>query len=138
MRLGVEQADTRPALIAEQVGTIDLDDLKLPSQAPGPVDLKDVGEVRSPAKNVSLVAARCLDLSLTATPPAAVVTVEGGEKEGVARVELSVDGKILRQWVWLRSHELKSVVFTKLSVSGPGPHRVRCGELVYDLPAGKR
>lgn len=137
VRLGVAKDDARPALIAEHVGTIDLDALKLPSGAHAPVVLNDVGEVRSPAMSVSLVPARCLDLSLTATPPAAVVTVEGGEQEGLAQVELSVDGQNLAQWVWLKAHELRSVAFTKLSVSSTGPHRVRCGALARNMASGK-
>ena len=45
VRLGVVKDDARPALIAERVGTIDLDALKLPRGALAPVVLNDVGEV---------------------------------------------------------------------------------------------
>jgi len=137
VRLGVVKDDARPALIAEHVGTIDLDTLKLPRGALAPLVMNDVGEVRSSAMSVSLVPARCLDLSVTATPLAAVVTVEGGSQDGLAGVELSVDGRTLAQWVWLKAHELRSVSFTKLSVSGTGSHRVRCGEFNYVVPPGK-
>ena len=48
VRLGVAKDDARPALIAEHVGTIDLDALKLPRGALKPVVLNDVGEVHHP------------------------------------------------------------------------------------------
>ena len=137
VRLGIVNDETRPALMAEHLGRMDLDSLRLPPGAPAPVILNDVGDVRSPAKRVTLVPARFLDLNVTATPLAAVVTVAGGEQEGLARVELSVDGQTVAKWVWLKAHELKSVSFTKLNVSATGPHRVRCGELVHDVPPAK-
>jgi len=87
--------------------------------------------------SVTLVPARCLDLSVTATPLAAIATVEGGDREGLARVELSVDGQTLAQWVWLKAHERQSVSFPKLSVSGTGTHRIQCGEVARDVPPGK-
>jgi Pectate lyase superfamily protein len=137
VRLGVAKKDARPALIAEHVGTLDLDALKLPRGAPAPLVLNDVGAVQSPAMSVTLVPARCLDLNVIAMPLAAIATVEAGDQEGLARVELSVDGQAFAEWVWLKAHELSSVSFTKLSVSGMGPHRVRCGEFVFDVAPGK-
>jgi hypothetical protein len=137
VRLGVAKDDARPALIAEHVGTIDLDALKLPRGGLAPVVLNDVREVRLSATTVTLVPARCLDLSVTATPLAAITTVEGGDQEGLARVELSVDGQTLAQWVWLKAHERKPVSFPKLSVSGSGPHRIQCGDVTRDVPSGK-
>ncbi len=136
VRLGVVRDDARPALIAEHVGTIDLDALKLPRGGPAPLVLYDVGEVRSSAMSVTLVPARCLDLSVTAQPLAAVVTVAGGGQEGLARVELSVDGQTQARWVWLNAHERKSVSFSKLSVSGKGTHRIQCGDVARDVSTG--
>ena len=137
VRLGVAKDDARPAIIAEHVGTIDLDALKLPRGADPPVVLNDVREVRSLAMSVMLVPARCLDLSVSATPLAAIATVEGGVQEGLAPVALTVDGQTSAQWVWLKAHERKSVSFTKLSVSGTGTHRIRCGDVARDVPSGK-
>ncbi len=137
VRLGVVKDDTRPALIAEHIGTLDLDSLKLPRGAPAPLVLKDVGDVRSSAMNVALVPASCVDLSVTATLPAAVATLQGGEQDGLARVDLIVDGDTQTQWVWLQARELKSVAFTRLSLAGAGPHHLRCGGSVCELPAGK-
>jgi len=87
--------------------------------------------------SVTLVPARCFDLSVTVTPLAAIATVGGGDLEGLARVELSVDGQTLAQWVWLKAHERKSVSFPKLSVSGTRTHRVRCGDVARDVASGK-
>src|SRR5271166_2067218 len=47
VRLGVAQDDPRPAVIADRVGTIHLDSLKLPRVGSAPLVLNDVGEVRS-------------------------------------------------------------------------------------------
>ena len=105
VRLGVVKDDARPAMIVERVGTIDLDDLKLPTRADAPVVLKDVREVRSPSMSVTRVPARCLDLNVTGT------AADGGrhrgrwDLEGLARVELSVDAETSAQWVWLAVHE---------------------------------
>jgi hypothetical protein len=44
VRLGVEQDDARPAVIAEDVGTLALDQLRLPAGAKPPV-LRNVGNV---------------------------------------------------------------------------------------------
>jgi hypothetical protein len=45
VRLGVEQEDQRPVLIAEDVGTLAIDGLRVPPTAKAPV-LRNVGEVR--------------------------------------------------------------------------------------------
>jgi hypothetical protein len=133
VRLGVAKDETRPAMIAEHVETIDLDSLKLPRGAPAPVVLNDVGEVRSRAASVIPVVARCVDVRVTARPLAAVVSIVGGDQEGLAQVELSIDGQPERKWVWLKAHELRSVSFDKLKVSGTGPHQLRCCDFVRDL-----
>lgn len=137
VRLGVAKDDARPAMIVEHVGTIDLDALKLPRGADPPVVLNDVREVRSSTMSITLVPAKCLDLSVTAMPLAAIATVEGGDQEGLAQVELSVDAQTSAQWVWLKAHERKSVSFPKLSVSGTGTHRIQCGDVARDVPSGK-
>ncbi|MGZ3378740.1 MAG: hypothetical protein ACXVBB_00575 [Isosphaeraceae bacterium] len=87
--------------------------------------------------SITLVPAKCLDLSVTAMPLAAIATVEGGDQEGLAQVELSVDAQTSAQWVWLKVHERKSVSFPKLSVSGTGTHRIQCGDVARDVPSGK-
>lgn len=85
VRLGVAKDHARPAMIVGHVGTIDLDALKLPRGADPPVVLNDVREVRSSTMSITLVPARCLDLSVTAMPLAAIATVEGGDQEGLAK-----------------------------------------------------
>jgi len=137
VRLGVAKDDARPAMIVEHVGTIDLDALKLPRGADPPVVLNDVREVRSCTMSITLVPAKCLDLSVTAMPLAAIATVEGGDQEGLAQVELSVDAQTSAQSVWLKAHERKSVSFLKLGVSGTGTHRIQCGDVARDVPSGK-
>ena len=73
--------------------------------------LNDVGEFRSSAMSITLVPAKYLDLNVTAMPLAAIVTVEGGEQDGLDRVELSVDGADLRAMGMAQAHERKSVSF---------------------------
>jgi hypothetical protein len=133
VRLGLAKDETRPAMIAEHVETIDIDTLKLPRGAPQPLVFKNVGEVRSRAASVTFVVARCVDLRVTSRPLAAIVSIVGGEQEGLAQVELNVDGQAQRKWVWLKAHELRSVSFDKLKLSGTGPHRLRCCDFVRDV-----
>ncbi len=133
VRLSVARDDARPAIIAEHVGTLDLDGLRLPAEAPVPMVLRDVHAVRSPFRNVTLVDAHCVDLSVTLSPPTVVATVAGGEHAGLAQVELNVDDQKYTQWVWVQPRERKLVSFMDLPISGAGAHHIGCGPLVREL-----
>jgi len=137
VRLKLDQDDARPAMIAEGVGTLALDELRFPPTAGAPLILTDVRDVRLSDRPVGIVRFKCTDLKVSPNPFSATVTVENESAEGLAGIELRVDGQSTTRWVWLKADEKRYIEFAGLQVPGGGKHEVRCGDLRREIQLGK-
>jgi len=129
VRLFLDKDDVRPAVIGENVASLELDLFRFPASTAAPLSLTGVRDLRLRDTAVDVVEGKCTDLKIAAKPFAATVTVENGDQPGVAKVELAVDGKAATQWVWLKAGERKDVVFAQLSAPAAGKHEVSCGQI---------
>ena len=132
VRLNLAKPDARPAVIAEDVGLIDLDMFRTPRDNEIPLSLSNVRDMRLRDTAIEPVQARCVDLKATAKPLSATATVENGNREGLAKVELSIGAQTISRWVWLKANERKDVTFTNLP-SQAGKRELRCGEIRREL-----
>lgn len=132
VRLSVQKPDARPVIVADRVGLMQLDALKVPADST--LDLKGVADVRMRETTIATTDCRCVDLKLSGKPATALATVQGANRSGLARVELDIDGKTETQWVWLNADERKDVTFAGLELPA-GPHTAKCGELSRTLTA---
>ena len=130
VRLSLQKDDARPAIIGHGIDTLELDTFRFPRAEGAPLILDDVHNVRLADTSIKLLDARCTDLRVTTDPFAASATVQNGAEEGLAKIELSVDGQATARWVWLKAGETKDVTFSGLAVSGPGKHQLQCGRVV--------
>ena len=137
VRLRCARQDQRPVMICDGVRQIVFDDFAFPRppEARELFLLRDVDRVRSEGHGIELLEPRCTvlrvesqdeaDRFVVGKPFSAVVTVANGERRGLGEVTLSVGGRELTHWVWLRPNEEKGVVFADLTVGIPGPCAIR-------------
>jgi hypothetical protein len=133
VRLGLEKADVRPAVIGEGVEMLGLDKFSFPRDGTAPLALAGVRDVRLAETAVNMIDCKCTELKVTAKPFSAIATVTAPDKEGLAKVELSIDGQVTTNWVWLKAGEKKDVAFNVLPALAAGAHEVRCGEMRREL-----
>ena len=145
VRLRCEKKDLRPVLICNGVELLTLEDFKFPhlAETPKALVLNDVMQVRLRGVDFPTVEPRCTKLKLVANatagritagrPFSATITVENGKQEGLAKIELAVNGQKMVRWLWLQAGEKKNVVFKGLTVPDAGTYEVRCGNVTQSL-----
>jgi hypothetical protein len=145
VRLRFEKEDLRPVLICTGVECLLLDDFKFPRlpEAPELMILNDTNIVQLRDANFTIIKPRCTELNLIANktdgritagkPFQANITVENGNHEGLAKIELAVGGQNNVRWLWLRADEKKDILFKNLTVLNEGTHEVRCGNVSQSL-----
>ena len=66
-------------------------------------------------------------------PLAATATIENDSEDGLARVQVSMDGRPQTRWIAMRAKERKDIVFTGWEKPSPGTHTIQCGDLQKQL-----
>jgi hypothetical protein len=66
-------------------------------------------------------------------PYAVAVTVQNGQEEGLANVELTAGEQKVTRCLWLRPNEKKEVVFDGLTAPAAGPCVLQAGTLTTSL-----
>ena len=133
VRLGCVQDDLRPMLMCDNVKQLAFDDLDFP-RYDGAADLmvlNEVSHMRLRDATLPLVRPACIDLKATATdganrivankPYVVTVTVQNGQEEGLANVDLVAAGQKATRAVWLAPKERKAITFDGLTAPGAGP-----------------
>jgi len=150
VRLRYAKEDLRPALICDGIEQLSLDDLEFQHSAgaEAPLVLDNVEQLAADQTDVSLAkpAFRSIELAcpddsgrfVAGGKYAANVTVENGDEEGLAGIELTVAQQKITRWVWLRAGEKRKVVFDGLVAPEPGKYEVRAGDLSADLLVEER
>ena len=145
VRLGCIQDDLRPMLICDHVRQLAFDDLDFPRYegAADLIALYDVSRVRLRDTGIAFVRPAYIGLApaagedqgrITAGKPFAVgVTVQNGEQEGLANVELTAGEQKVTRCVWLRPNEKKDVVFDGLTAPAAGSCVLRAGDLTKSV-----
>jgi len=111
--------------------------------APDALVLNDVSDVQLRDTDVSIAVPRIAGLRLIAEdstgrfiagkPYSVIVTVENGDQEGLAEIEVVAAGKKLTRWIWLRAKGKEQVVLKGLTAPGAGRHQVQAGNLSRSL-----
>jgi polygalacturonase len=130
VRLTVQKADARPAVLADRVETLTLDGFKFPPSSQ--FALTGVQEVRLHDTAIDELPCNCIELKAAGKPLLATAVLQNGEKAGLAKVALRIDGQPRTQWVWLNAGERKEVVFADLPATA-GKHTLTCGQLVREF-----
>lgn len=133
VRLNLSASDVRPALIAEEVDSLDLDAFRTPPGNVPALALNGVKGVKLRDTDLKVAAARCIGLDAGGDPFAATGTVESGPQDGLSSVQVSIDGRSQTRWIAMQANERKQVIFTGWEKPGPGVHTVQCGELRKQL-----
>jgi hypothetical protein len=150
VRLRYAKEDLRPALICDGVRQLTLDGLRFrhAAGAEAPLVLDNVEQLAVQQTDLALVQPQFRDIELASQDDsgrflaggkyAVSVTVENGNEEGLARIELAVAEQKTTRWVWLRAGEKEKVVFDRLVAPGRGIHQVRVGPLSTSLIVEER
>jgi hypothetical protein len=141
VRVGFDKADLRPALIAENVGVLDLDRFHAERAAEGSPSIQgsDIGRLVLDGKQVATTQARVTNIDLpqngavTAEPFELKVAVENPGAEGLASVPLQLGKESLTRSVWLKAGEKAELAFVNLESPESGEVEVRAGELAKPL-----
>lgn len=133
VRLNLSDSDARPALIAEEVDSLELDTFRTPPGNVPALMLNGVKEVQLRDTDLKVAAARCIGLDAGGDPFAVTGTVESGSQDGLSTVQVSIDGRPQTRWIAMQANERKQVIFTGWEKPGPGAHTVQCGELRKQL-----
>jgi len=146
VRLACTRDDLRPMMICENVTQLALDDLDFPRymNAAGLMALNDVSRVRLRDTGIAVVQPAYVDLKsagkdnadriVAGKSYAVAVTMQNGEQEGLANIELSAGGQKLTRCVWLGPNEKKEVVFDGLTAPAAGPCVLQAGSLTRSIP----
>jgi hypothetical protein len=129
VRFDVKKEDTRPAIIMDGVDALDIDNLRWPIDTSRPMVLKNVLQISQSGPTPPIVEAECM--SLIASPDGKTVTASiRGNQNGLAKIELKLDGKNFVRWTWLVPDEKTDVLFADLpSLDGQKPHEIVCGSI---------
>jgi hypothetical protein len=150
VRLRCVKEDLRPAIICDGVRQLTLDGLRFrrAAGAEAPLVLDNVEQLAVQQTDLALVQPQFRDIELASQDDsgrflaggkyAVSVTVENGNEEGLARIELAVAEQKTTRWVWLRAGEKEKVVFDRLVAPGRGIHQVRVGPLSTSLIVEER
>ncbi len=145
VRLGCIQDDLRPMIMCDNVKQLAFDDLDFPRYegAANLMALNDVSRVRvrdtaihtvQPAY-VGLMAAAGNDAGriIAGKPYAVTMTVQNGEEEGLATVELVAGGQTVTRCVWLAAREKQEIIFSGLTAPAAGSCLLQAGNLTRSV-----
>ncbi|HLB48240.1 MAG TPA: glycosyl hydrolase family 28-related protein [Anaerolineales bacterium] len=135
VRLDVVKKDARPAIILDGVDALDVDSLRWPSGMRRPMVLQSVRHITQSGSTIPIVETKCL--SLTASPDYKTVTatVQSGQN-GLAKIELKLDGRTITRWAWLVADEKVDVVFVDLpQLDRERRHEMVCGSIRAEVKA---
>lgn len=138
VRLIVDSPDARPAMTFDGVDSLDVDHLRWHGPGAGPMVLHDVKQIDAVEPGLPIVEAQCSALRLDADGKTAIASVDA-KRDGLARIQITVDEKPMVQWQWLRAGEKKDVEFALPAGLDPNRgHRVQCGTITANLSAAKK
>jgi len=144
VRLSWTREDRRPALICDRVASLALDAFRMPRIDGGaaPLGLSGVQAVTVRETDLPLAVVRIVEIRVAGgggsavaagKPFAIAVTIEGGLRDGLARVDLDVAGTKGARWTWARPGERKEVLFEGLIAPAAGRRQVRSGERTAEI-----
>ena len=138
VRLRFAADDFRPVLAADRVDRVMLDDFRFDRAAakPDPFRFTDVAHIQWRGTDLIRIEPRVIELKAISEAADgrltinrafnAIVTVEGGDREGLGLVELELERQKLTRWVWLVANEKKEIGFSGLVLSTTRPCELRC------------
>ncbi len=136
--VGFQKGDLRPSIICDDVKNLELDDYRA-KRAIGnefPILLKNVtGLFLHDCPNFHMVEPeyKTLSPSQTKVPFLKSFFVETkikSEKEGIGKIELFVDHKLLKtKYVWVEPNQLQKIMFTNIELKSRGKHEIEAGKL---------
>jgi hypothetical protein len=127
----------RPAIFAENVGTLELDRFHA-ERAPGgspAIQVAGLGQLVVDGKPAAVAKANVSALKMPQDPPIAgdpfsiTETVQNIGAAGLAEVPLRLGTQTVPRSVWLQSGEKADVTFTNLDYATPGEISLRAGQL---------
>jgi hypothetical protein len=131
VRLSVARSDLRPALICDDLGALDLEDLRMPRGAT-PMKLKNVRDVSANENSETpMVVGKCSRLSASPDGTTITATVQS-DKDGLAKIELRIGGKAIARWAWLTAGKSSDVDFNDLPRSRTTSH-AQCDGITLEL-----
>ena len=146
VRLGCASDDLRPMILCDNVKQLAFDDLDFPRYE-GAADLmvlNGVSCVRLRDTTIPLVQPTCVDLKASSQdnanrivankPYVVTVTVQNGQEEGLANVELTAAGQKISRAVWLAANEKKEITFDRLIAPAAGPCPLQAGTFSTSIP----
>ena len=141
VKMNVEKQDDRPAIILDGVKNLALDGLKCPTDSRPPMVLKDVQSISGLEHSlIPVVEANCISLNASLTNKSVTATVQSG-KEGLAKIELNIDGKLSTRWIWLSMKEPTDVIFRgTFGLNDNYPQMIECGGIhhLLDFPSSTK
>ncbi len=141
VRVGYRERDLRPALMAENIGTLEVDRFLAQREPTGasPFLLAGVKRMLMDGKEPAAAKVRIKGLELEAgqtiagEPFPVTVTVENAGPDGLAEVPLRLGEELLSRRVWLRAGETARVRFVNLRPKEPGARIAQAGPLAKEF-----
>jgi len=136
--VGFKKKDLRPSMICNDVESLELDDYraKRAIENESPVLLKNTsGLFLHDCPNFGLVQpeVQTFALSQTKVSPGKSFFIETrikSETEGIAKIEIFVDHKLLKtKYIWVKPNQLQKVLFTNVKLKSRGKHEIEMGKL---------
>ena len=142
-----ENDDARPAIVCEKVDFLELDNVRVERSKdnPYPIQLEDVKRVYAhDLMEMAEVSPEVLaidfesetDNLVEGEPFCALVQVKS-DNEGLAKVELEVDGETQTRWVWMQAGEHKNVRFNQTTEKA-GQLNFQAGAVSTQVPVSER
>lgn len=137
VRLTVDSPDARPAMMFDGIDSLDVDHLRWHGLGAEPMVLNDVKRIDVAEPGMPIMEAQCNALRVDDAGRIAIASVIA-TRDGLAKIEVTVDEKPMIQWQWLRTGRKKDVEFAMPSALDPHrSHRIQCGKMTADLKAPK-
>jgi hypothetical protein len=139
VRLTIEKQDARAVMILDEVDALDVDGLKWPSGTRRPMVLRGVRQItQSAPPTIPVVEAKCLRLTSSTDGRTVSATVHS-DQEGLAKIKLTLGGKMITRWAWLTAAERANVVFEDLpQLDQEQSHEMVCGSVRGEIKASTR
>jgi len=137
VNLDYAEADLRPAIFGEGIGTLDLDDFRAKRAAEGSPSIQaaGMGSLLLEGKQAAVAQAHVVvDLGLSkdtlvaGDPFAVIETVENIATDGLVEVPLQIGTETVSRSVWLKAGEKATISFVNLKCDQPGNIEIRSGQ----------
>ena len=134
VRIEVDNDDDRPAIIMDDIDSLEIDSLRWPSGTHRPMVLKNLRRIAQSGLTIPVVEAECLSLAASSDCKIVTATVQCNQS-GLAKIELKLDKRTVTRWTWLLADEKVDVIFADLpKPDGQQWREIVCGSIRADKP----